>query len=190
VMMSVPYGERTSSSPLEALRAAGVTTFYWQYFQTPGVAEGEFEQDVERTTRTLLYGKGLSLTTNPGQGFLDGTSVPEQVPSWLTEEDIAYYVNTYKATGFRGGLNWYRNLDRNWELSAAWEGMKIRQPALFIAGTQDGVIKGFAAKALEQLPTTVPGLRSTRLISGAGHWVQQERATEVNSAIVDFLRTA
>jgi pimeloyl-ACP methyl ester carboxylesterase len=189
-MISVPYRERAPSAPLKALREAGITTFYWQYFQTPGVAEAEFEQDVDRTMRTLLYGKGLSLMMKPGEGFLSDTSVPDQLPSWLTEEDVAYYVNTYKATGFRGGLNWYRNLDRNWELSAAWEGMKIRQPALFISGTEDGVIKGFAAKALEQLPTTVPGLKSTRLISGAGHWVQQERTTEVNSAIIDFLRTA
>jgi pimeloyl-ACP methyl ester carboxylesterase len=80
VIMSVPYRERDPSAPLEALREAGITTFYWQYFQTPGVAEAEFEQDVERTMRTLLYGKGLSLTMKPGQGFLGDTSVPINCP--------------------------------------------------------------------------------------------------------------
>jgi len=189
VAMSVPYFSRGPLAPLKALRDAGTTTFYWQYFQTPGVAEAEFERDVDRTMRTLLYGKGVSLMMKPGQGFLGETSVPEQPPSWLAEEDIAYYVGTYKRTGFRGGLNWYRNIDRNWELSAAWEGMKVRQPALFIAGTEDAVVTGFGAAALKQMPTTVPGLKGTRIILGAGHWVQQERAAEVNGAVVDFLRT-
>ena len=189
VAMSVPYLVRSPVAPLKALRDAGTTNFYWQYFQTTGVAEAEFERDVDRTMRTLLYGKGVTLVMKPGQGFLGESIVPDQVPSWLTEEDVAYYVETYKRTGFRGGLNWYRNIDRNWELSATWDGMKIQQPAFFIAGTEDGVIKGFGAKALEQLPTTVPGLKGTRLISGAGHWVQQERAAEVNAAVVEFLRT-
>jgi pimeloyl-ACP methyl ester carboxylesterase len=190
VAMSVPYRARGPVAPLKALRDAGTTTFYWQYFQTPGVAEAEFERDVDRTMRTLLYGKGISLMMKPGQGFFGESSVPDQMPPWLTEEDIAYYVGTYKRTGFHGGLNWYRNIDRNWELSAAWEGMKIKQAALFMAGENDGVIKAATgSKALEQLPSNVPGLKRTYLIPDAGHWVQQQRAAEVNAAVIDFLRT-
>lgn len=189
IMMSVPYLERSRSAPLKALREAGISTFYWQYFQTPGVAEAELERDVERTIRTMLYGQGLSPKVTMGEGFLSGTSVPGQLPSWLTGEDVVHYVNTYKATGFRGGLNWYRNVDRNWELEAAWERLRIRQPALFIAGTEDIVIKWFAGKAVKDLQTTVPGLRETRLIPGAGHSVQQECAGEVNSTMLDFLRS-
>jgi pimeloyl-ACP methyl ester carboxylesterase len=189
VALSVPYRTRPPVAPLKALRDAGTTNFYWQYFQTPGVAEAEFERDVEHTVRTLLYGKGVSLMMKPGQGFLADTSIPDQLPSWLTEEDISYFVETYKRSGYRGGLNWYRNIDRNWELSAAWEGMKIRQPALFIAGSEDPVIK-FSAKALEQLPTTVPGLKKTLVIPGSGHWIQQERPVEVNAAILEFLGSA
>ena len=189
VAMSVPYRARTPVAPLKTLRDAGTTTFYWQYFQTPGVAEAEFERDVDRTMRMLLCGTEISLMMKPGQGFLGEGKAPEQLPAWLTQEDVAYVVQTYRRTGFRGGLNWYRNIDRNWELSAAWEGMKIRQPALFIAGTEDGVIKGFGAKAVEQLPTTVPGLTQTILMPGAGHWIQQERAEKVNATVLDFLCT-
>ena len=188
VAMSVPYRPRGPIAPLKALRDAGTTTFYWQYFQSPGVAEAEFERDVDRTMRTLFYGK-ISLLMKPGEGFLGETNTLGTLPSWLTDEDIGYFVETYRHTGFRGGLNWYRNIDRNWELSAAWDGMAIQQPALFIAGTEDGVIKGFGAKALEQLPTTVPGLKRTVLIPSAGHWIQQQRADEVNAAVLDFLRT-
>jgi pimeloyl-ACP methyl ester carboxylesterase len=148
VAMSVPYSApRPPVAPLKALRAAGNTNFYWLYFQTPGVAEAEFERDVDRSVRTLLYGQGVSLMLKPGQGFLGDATIPTQLPSWLTEEDISYYVETYKRSGYRGGLNWYRNLDRNWELSGGWEGLKVQQPALFVAGSEDGVIKGFAAKA-------------------------------------------
>ena len=184
-----PYFPRGPVAPLQALHDAGTATFYAQYFQTPGVAEAEFERNVDRTMRTLLYGKGISLMMKPGQGFLGESIIPEQIPSWLTEEDVAYYVETYKRTGFRGGLNWYRNIDRNWELSAAWEGMKVRQPALFIAGSEDAFIKGFGAQALRQLPNTVPGLKGIRIIPDTGHHVQQERAAEVNAAVVEFLRT-
>ena len=189
VAMSVPYRIRGPVPPLQALRDAGTTNFYWQYFQTPGVAEAEFERDVDRTIRTLLYGKGISLVMKPGQGFLGDSTIPEQLPTWLTENDVAYYVDTYRRTGFRGGLNWYRNIDRNWELSAAWEGESIRQPALFVGGTEDGVIKGFGAKAVEQLPTTVPGLKGVLLINGGGHWIQQEHGREVNTKLIEFLRS-
>ena len=189
VALSVPYRARPPVAPLKALRDAGTTNFYWQYFQTPGVAEAEFERDVDHTVRTLLYGKGVSLMMKPGQGFLTDTTIPEQLPSWLTDQDIAYFVENYKRSGYRGGLNWYRNIDRNWELSGVWEGLKIRQPALFIAGSEDPVIK-FSAKALEQLPTTVPGLKKTFVIPGDGHWIQQERPVQVNAAILEFLHSA
>ena len=190
VAMSVPYLERGPVAPLKGLRDAGITNSYWLYFQTPGVAEAEFERDVDRTVRTLLYGTGVSLMMKPGQGFLADATIPNQLPSWLTDEDISYFVETYKRSGYRGGLNWYRNIDRNWELSGAWEGLHVRQPALFIAGSEDGVIKGFAAKALEQLPTTVPGLKKTLILPNSGHWIQQQRPGEVNAAILEFLRSA
>ena len=187
VAMSVPYSERRPVAPLKALRDAGANNFYWLYFQTPGVPEAEFERDVDRTVRTFAYGTGVSLMLKPGQGFLADTTIPQQSPSWLTDEDISYFVEVFKRSGYRGGLNWYRNLDRNWAISGGWQELKIQQPALFIAGANDGVIK-FMAKALEQLPTTVPGLKKTLLVPDSGHWIQQQRAAEVNAAILEFLR--
>lgn len=184
-----PYFPRPPMAPLKALGNAGTTIFYAQYFQAPGVAEVEFERDVDRTMRTQLYGKRASLMMKSGQGYLRESIVPDQMPPWLTEEDLAYYVETYKRTGFRSGLNWYRNIDRNWELSAAWDDVKVRQPALFIAGSEDPFIKEAGAQALRQLPKTVPGLKGTRIIPNTGHCVQQERAAEVNDAVVEFLRT-
>ena len=117
-------GHYADAEPLYKRSLSIQEEIYWQYFQTPGVAEAEFERDVEHTVRTLLYGKGVSLMMKPGQGFLADTTIPEQLPTWLSDQDLRTSLKL-KRSGYRGGLNWYRNIDRNWELSAAWEGMKI-----------------------------------------------------------------
>ena len=199
VGMSVPHRPRSPDAPLKLLRQAGLNNFYWIYFQAPGVAEAEFERDVPTTLRKLLYGHfdnmsgDVSLNReNPmvipeGKGFLDSLAVPGQLPDWLREEDIAHFTGEYQRTGFRGGLNLYRNIDRNWELTGAWHNAQIRQPALFIAGTRDPVIAGArGAAAVEQMSQAVPNLRKV-MIEGAGHWVQQERSAEVNAAVLEFL---
>jgi pimeloyl-ACP methyl ester carboxylesterase len=113
---------------------------------------------------------------------------PEQLPGWLGPDDLEFYVAEFRRTGFRGGLNWYRNLDRTWELMAAWRGARIRQPALFIAGDRDGVIARMKPQ-LERLGETVPGLRKRVLLPGCGHWTQQERPAEVNAELIAFLRS-
>lgn len=189
IAMSVPFRRRGPVRPSDALRQAGQQNFYWLYFQKPGVAEAEFERDVPATFRRLGAGRGGSLLVPEGRGFLDNFAEPERLPDWLSADDIAVYADTYRRTGFRGGLNWYRNIDRNWELLAPWQDAAIRQPVLFIAGENDGVIKAPAsAAALAQMSETVPGLKRKILLRDAGHWIQRERPDEVNAAMVEFLR--
>src|SRR6267154_702996 len=131
---SVPPPFRGRGRPLDTLRESGITNFYWQYFQAPGVAEREFERDVPLTMRTLL-GRGFSdpaasLFVEDGKGFLGGVRVDRPLPDWLSEADLAYFSEAYRKSGCRGGLNWYRNIDRNWELTAPWQGAQIHQPSL------------------------------------------------------------
>ena len=110
------------------------------------------------------------------------------LPDWLSEADIATFADAYHKSGFRGGLNWYRNLDRNWDLTAPWHGAQIHQPSLFIAGSKDSVITGLiGAKRVTELERVLPNLRQKLIIEGAGHWVQQERPAEVNAALIAFL---
>jgi len=196
VAMSVPFRPRGPAPPLQMLRAAGLHNFYWLYFQPPGVAEAEFERDSAASLRRILGGIGSGrprdtgqvLTLPEGGGFLDLMPEPVPLPAWLPEADLAVMTDSYRRSGFRGGLNYYRNLDRNWELLAVWQGALIHQPALFIAGTRDPVIAGsMGRKALDTLPQTVPGLRRTLMLEGAGHWIQQERPDEVNAALIEFL---
>ena len=194
--LSVPFRARGKAAPLAMLRAAGATRFYWFYFQTPGLAEAEFARDPEATFRRLFSAgarvaeasAGAALDIPAEGGFLDRLPDPGAPPPWVDAETFAAFAATYRRTGFRGGLNWYRNIDRNWDLSAPWHGAKIHQPALFIAGDRDAVIAGpMGARALAAMPEQVPGLTRSLLLEGAGHWVQQERAAEVSTALADFL---
>jgi pimeloyl-ACP methyl ester carboxylesterase len=194
--MSVPYAPPGYVDILTALDKLGIHDFYLQYFQKPGVAEAELQQDIRAALRRRYYtasgdfteqGKGFARLTT---GTLLGNTVdPAELPRWLRAQDLDYYVQEFSRTGFRGGLNWYRNLRRNWELGGPWRGRPIRQPSLFIAGSRDGVLKFPAAQAqLDAYPKTLPGLRGSHILDGAGHWVQQERPDEVNRLLIDFLK--
>src|SRR5262249_22200833 len=177
--------------------------FYQLYFQAPGVAEAEFERDIRLTVRKILYSAsgdaprrdGSAATTNavgmvPRQdGFLSGMVDPASLPSWITEADVDFYAGEFARTGFRGGLNWYRNIDRNWEILAPFAGARVMVPALYVAGDRDLVVRFRGMdQLLPNLAKFVPQLRRTIILPGCGHWTQQERATEVNAAMVGFLR--
>jgi epoxide hydrolase A/B len=196
VAMSVPHRRRGPLPPLDTLRKAGKSDYYYLYFQEQA-AEDEFARDARYTLSRVLYiGSGdtprddkMSMYVDRAKGFLGkaGGAVPR--PPWLSENDIDVFAAEYTRTGFRGGLNWYRNIDRNWELTAPWQAAKIMQPALFIAGSRDAVITGsMGQRALDEMDGVVPNLKRKILLDGAGHWIQQERPQEVNAALIEFAR--
>jgi pimeloyl-ACP methyl ester carboxylesterase len=193
--LSVPFRQRGPAPPLHMLRKAGQLTHYWFHLQEPGVAEAEFERDTRGALRRVLFSisgdappETRRLTLQPGKGWLANTIDPEHLPAWFTDADLDHMSEEFLRSGFRGGLNWYRNIDRNWELTAPWAGASIHQPALFIAGSEDPVIAlGSGAAAVRAMPDTVPGLIRQLLIDGAGHFIQQERPRLVNEALLGFL---
>ena len=167
--LSVPLRRRGPARPLDALRQQGITTFYWQYFQEPGIVEAEFARDWNHALRAVYYGSGLSLMLKPGRGMVEDARIAEKPPAWISDDEIAHYVREFARTGLRGGINWYRNIDRNWELTAPWQDAKIHQPALFIAGSKDPVITGLIGeRAVQTMEEIVPGLRRKVIIDGAG----------------------
>jgi pimeloyl-ACP methyl ester carboxylesterase len=206
IVLSIPYtprgpahGPHAAVRPTDAMRRmVGDHFFYQLYFQQPGVAEAELERDIRATMRQFLYAasgdaapseRWRPILADPNARLLSGTGDPASLPAWLTEADLDFYTAEFQRTGFRGGLNWYRNFDRNWELLAAFSGAKITQPTLFIWGDKDPVFDIPSMKArLDRLPESIPHLRKLSL-AGCGHWVQQERATEVNEAIIAFLQS-
>jgi pimeloyl-ACP methyl ester carboxylesterase len=200
VLLSVPYRQRSWADirPTEAMKQmAGDKQFYQLYFQEPGKAELELEADVRKTMLMWLYtssgdappDKRWRFLFDKSERLLDTGTVPETLPAWLTEVDLDFYTEEFKRTGFRGGLNWYRNMDTNWKLMMPiLSGAKIHQPSLFIAGEFDGVITMYR-QPFDSLEETMPGLRKKVLLSGAGHWIQQERPMEVNDLLIQFLKS-
>ena len=202
VGLSVPFRPRGSVRPTSAMPTTDESVFYQLYFQKPGAAEAELERDARRTIGTMLYSASgdapgaadgghhaIEMVPRDG-GFLHRMSFPTALPAWLSESDLDFYAREFTRTGFRGGLSWYRNIDRNWELLAPFAGARIEVPALYVAGDRDLVVRfrGWA-ELVQNLPKFVPGLRPTLILPGCGHWTQQERPAEVNAAIVNFLRS-
>ncbi len=112
--------------------------------------------------------------------------LPPGLPPWLTERDLDYYVGEYSRTGFTGGLNYYRNMDRNWALTPFLDGAQILQRTLFVAGDQDPCLD-FLDNEVAEMEANIPNLSDKVLIPGAGHWIQQERPELVNRALLSFL---
>jgi len=125
-----------------------------------------------------------------GGGFLSRMVDPPALPAWLTEADVDFYAGEFARTGFRGGLNWYRNIDRSWELLAPFAGARVTVPALYVAGDHDLVVRFPGMDQLiPNLSRFVPNLRKTVMLPGCGHWTQQERPAEVNAAMLEFLKS-
>jgi pimeloyl-ACP methyl ester carboxylesterase len=200
--LSVPFRPRGSVRPTTVMPQTEDALFYQLYFQTPGVAEAELERDVRATIRRLLYsgsGDGAHARAGIGDpgavgmvprsgGLLTHTLDPAALPAWLTEADLDFFAGEFVRTGFRGGLSWYRNIDRNWELLAPFAGARVTVPALYVAGDRDLVV---AFRGMDQLIPSlskfIPRLRRTLMLPGCGHWTQQERPEEVSAAMIDFL---
>jgi pimeloyl-ACP methyl ester carboxylesterase len=201
VGLSVPFqARRPDRPPLETWRAVaeakGLGEFYMVHFQTPGV-EAAFEADVDRALRRGFWAYDGSTPDalrstgfHPkGVGFLESVSEPQGLPPWLSEAELSIYVTAFEASGFTGPLNWYRNIDRNWALTAFAQDRKVEVPALYVVGDRDPV-RNYTAGGAAELARWVPKLAGSVLLEGAGHWIQQERPDEINRLLVGFLTGA
>jgi len=191
--LSVPPIPRAQVPPTQAFRSIfGENFFYILYFQQPGIADAELGGDPTRTMRRMIgglrppddQGAALRMVAPGPEGFIDRLPEPDRLPDWISQDELDHYIAEFTRTGFTGGLNWYRNMDRNWETTAEVAAATIAVPSLFIAGTADPVL-GFTNR--DRASEVISGPYREVMISGAGHWVQQERPGEVNAALLDFL---
>lgn len=173
--LSVPFVPRAPAPPIEIMRANLGEDFYMVWFQEPGLADEALARDVRRT---------LTTSRQWTSDWASEEGPPPQRPDWLSEQDLAVYVEAFERTGFTGGLNWYRNIDRNWEITEPWTQDRIQQPAMFLTGELDMVRAFMPAEAMDGWVTD---LRSLVTVPGAGHWVQQQAPAEVNAALLEFL---
>lgn len=195
--LSVPYLPRGPMPPLQMMRAMFQNSFFYiVYFQDEGVAEAEFESNVDWSMRLFTWAASAEGRDIPGfanamvgkpkdSKLFDGFPVMEGLPPWITEEEHKYYVDKFRKGGFRGPINRYRNMDRDWEKMPELQDKKIEQPALFIIGEKDGVASFAPMDPMKQF---VPNLKMITL-KDAGHWTQQERPAETNEALIDFLKS-
>ncbi len=192
-LLSVPYAPRGRVCPSqwEQQKYPG-RIFYQAALRAPG-ANAYLMSDVRMNLLTGLYSlAGEAEGADRWNPVRDpsGPGAPAQVkmPSWLSEADLDFLETEYRAAGFTGGLNYYRNMDRNWAMTPFLDGAKIIQPALFAAGDRDAVID-FLRPAYERLELSMPNLTKKVLLPGAGHWTQQEQPEEVNRLLIEFLQS-
>lgn len=88
------------------------------------------------------------------------------------------FLDAFAHSGFTGGINWYRNFTRNWEIIGAYE-QHIHQPTLMIYGDYDMVPK---SPNLEQHVSTLEVASFP-----CGHWIQQEKPEDSNRVILEWL---
>jgi pimeloyl-ACP methyl ester carboxylesterase len=178
--LSVPVTPRSPAPPIPILRSRLGDDFYMVWFQEPGVADAVLARDVRRTllSEDVLAGAWKA----GGDG---GKAVPPpSLRPWQSEEELDVFVRAFTETGFTGGLNYYRNLDRNWALTEYLDGRTIDQPSMFLTGSEDLVARFMSSAGLTSVLTD---LRENVVINGGGHWIQQERPDEVTTALLRFL---
>ncbi|MFM9033421.1 MAG: alpha/beta fold hydrolase [Mycobacterium sp.] len=191
--LSFPPVPRPQTPPTEAFgRIFGDNFFYILYFQQPGVADAEMAADPRRTMLRLLAGMqmpadqaaALRMLAPGPAGFIDRLPEPDRLPDWLSAGELDHYVTEFTRTGFTGALNWYRNFDRNWHIMGSPAAATIDVPALFVGGTADPVLNFTKTGRARELVT---GPYREVMLDGAGHWIQQERAAEINAELLEFL---
>ena len=161
----------------------------------PAQVEQELDADPRRSMAMILYSASgdaprdgeLKFLFPKTKKFIETGIVPDKLPAWLTEADLDFFAGEFKRAGFRGGINWYRNSDRNWELTPFLDGAKLRQPAVFAAGEHD-IVGKMIPGGFDVAGMFTPNLKKKVIVPGAGHWVQQERPKEINDVMIEFLK--
>jgi len=195
-LLSVPYAPPSVQPPTKVFAElfGDDAEFYMNYFQEPGRADAEAEEDVRGWITGFYYGGAAGAPPEAtrfavvpkGARMKDLLVQPEGEMPWLPAEDLDVYVAEFERTGLTGGLNRYRNLARDWADLAAFRGRPITVPTLFIGGDHDGPTV-WGAQAIARFPETLPALRGSHILEGCGHWIQQEKPDDVNRLLLEFL---
>ena len=195
--LSVPFSGAPTRPFTEVFREHFTSQgrfFYQEYFQEPGVAEAEAEANPRDFVQRMMYSisgdvpAGDYWSKSAGATFLEGLPDPQPVP-WLSAADLNYYEAEFKASGFRGPLNRYRNHERDYEWLRPMQGKQLEQPCLFIGGTRDPATTLFGAVAnpVAMMRMFAPKVEG-HVLAGVGHWTQQERPDAVNTLLIDWLK--
>lgn len=199
--LGVPMMGRAPMPPSQLFPQTAQAWFYVHYFAQEGLAEQELDADAATALRRIYFAASGDAgarddprTPNPfgmlprQGGLLATLPEPAELPGWLTPADLGAFVQAFQASGFGGGLNYYRNLDRNWAADAAFEGLRVEVPALYLVGERDtGLAMPGMQDIIAAMPALVPRLAASHTVPGAGHWLAQEAPERVNAELIAFL---
>jgi pimeloyl-ACP methyl ester carboxylesterase len=203
-----PFGERSPDEMHEALAGPG-SSFYQVYFSTLGPIIEEIEAGLREWVRDLMWtvsGDALAasgftlqgmdpvelirasaLSVGHGQQMRERFATPKQMPAWLTDADLDIFVEALERSGFGGPLSYYRNLQNDWQDLAPLAKRPLEVPAMCLGAEYD-VATWWGAEAIDRAPEFISNWMGSRVLAGAGHWLQQERAAQTNEVVIDFLR--
>jgi epoxide hydrolase A/B len=185
--VNTPYVPRSSAPPVTLMRAIWGDDHYVVHFQKPGEADAALASDVRRVfTQLLRAGVPLGDLVNAGAArnlvdLIFGDEVPGR--PLLSEDELMVYVRAFERTGFTGGINWYRNMDRNWETTAHLAGATIEVPCLMVTAEHDPVLRPELAEVMRGFVADLEIV----MIPDCGHWTQQERPDELSRIMVGWL---
>jgi pimeloyl-ACP methyl ester carboxylesterase len=191
--VNTPFLARPPIDPVMAMRVVYGENMYIVFFQQPGVADALLAQDVGKSFRFFMRKNGFTAEEyaklpKEARNLELVQALQGDENSWtgealMTPEDLQVFIDAFTRTGFTGGINWYRNISRNWEHSGTME-QKVRVPGLMIMAEDDIVLSPAMADGMERF---VPDLEKV-LIKRCGHWTQQEHPEETNRAMIDWLK--
>ena len=191
--VNTPFFPRSPIDPIMGLKAMRGENNYVVFFQKPGVADEVLARDIGKTfrffmRRGMVTAKEFDSLPQEMKNFELVHAIQEDESGWrgevlLNAEEMKFFVDTYQKTGFTGGINWYRNLTRNWEQSGTME-QRVHVPGLMIMAEDDVVLPPSMTDGMERF---VPDLERV-LIQGSGHWTQQEKPDETSRAMIDWLK--
>ncbi|HEY1838080.1 MAG TPA: alpha/beta hydrolase [Rhizomicrobium sp.] len=191
--VNTPFFPHLPVDPILAMRAVRGDDNYVVFFQKPGEADKILAADVGKTFRFFMRknqvtAKQFENLPQEMKNFALVKALQSDESTWngdqlLTPDDMKFFVDTYQQTGFTGGINWYRNLSRNWVQAGTME-QKVHVPGLMIMAEDDVVLP---PSLTENMELHVPDLERV-LIKNCGHWTQQEHPEETSGAIIDWLK--
>jgi epoxide hydrolase A/B len=203
-----PFGERSPDQMHAAIAGPG-RDFYQVYFSALGAIIDEIEHDLRAWVRDLMWtvsGDALAasgftlagmdpvelirasaLCVPHGQRMRERFASPAKMPAWLSDADLDVFVDALERGGFGGPLSYYRNLQNDWQDLAPLQGRPLEVPAMFLGAEYD-VATWWGAEAIERAREVIPNWLGSRVLKGAGHWLQQERAAQTNAVVLEFLR--
>ncbi|WP_394764422.1 alpha/beta fold hydrolase [Phenylobacterium sp.] len=190
--LNTPFMARSPIDPIAGMRMRFGPDMYIVWFQTPGDADAVLAADVEKTMRFFMRKPAaLQTAAEPAAGgstfafkaLLQDWDASDTGSQLLSADELAAFVESFQASGFTGGINWYRNFTRNWQASEGLPARIDNLPCLMITAEKDAVLSPAMA---EGMPAVIGDLEM-HMVAGSGHWTQQEKPEEVNRLILDWL---